>query len=174
MAFLISISSMTWKDNLSLNIARYKHSCGVLKAAYEKKIVVVAGGIDRFKKISNTVETLLVMEGGGGLMTLSDNNYWDYGPSLPMPLSDAASATTADQTGFFLFGGTSDNAATSVSIFKLGCSHAYDFQQGCTWTKIDHELHAPSAMGLAISMPSYPLGHRSYSNVRHCHQGEQS
>ncbi len=158
---------MTWEHELTLRTPRYKHACGVLKVGQEK-MVVAAAGIDQFEHPKKNVEVIVVHEGTPSFVTAS---HWDYGPNLPMALSDAASATNPEKTELFVIGGTTSNAEMSDSVHSLSCSHFHDnLQHGCSWTKIEFELNKPSTMGLALIFPANPM-HNPIT--KDCNKGEK-
>ncbi len=124
---------------------------------------MAAGGISEANDVLRNVETMLVTEDAGFAQ------HWQFGPSLPMPISDAASASTLDQRILFVIGGTVNNEA-GRSLFKFSCSDLENLQ--CSWTKIDYELKAPSTNGLAIMIPSIPMVTRGYQDAKHCAKGK--
>ncbi len=166
LAFSMNVSTMVWKQEAQLNAKRYRMACGVMRLGEKSgdKMVIAAGGTSDANKILSTVETLLVSENDAQFA-----GQWEFGPSLPMAISDGASTTASDQMELFIFGGTTSNSASSSDlIFKLSCSPNGD----CSWTKIATELRGPSSMGLVLRMPSTAMGLRKYNNSRDCGIGK--
>ncbi len=135
----------------SLNFARSKHTCAVLKdpVSATRRLVVAAGGKvgldeDGRDVLTDSVEILVLDD-------IDDEKTWQL-TTKPMPekIANAASAMTADQLQMLVFGGTTDILDEgSASVFVLECSDG-----SCnSWTKLDLELRAPSANGLAFNMP---------------------
>ena len=127
---------------------------------------MAAGGLDEHKVIFGHVETIMLTttEEEAGTVTLA--KYWETGPSLPIPLADAATAMTCDQMAMYIIGGSMFDDISS-SVFQLVCS---DIDQ-CTWTKMDYELKAPTKMGLALTMPQISMALRGFPNARDCLNG---
>ncbi len=162
-----NMSSMTWKIEPELNFHRWKHTCGVVQVGKER-IVVAAGGTDFQDNILASVETLLAKEDDNG--SISFDQHWELGPSLPMPLSDAASATTYGQQALYIIAGAMLYDGKSQSVLKFHCSNIDDIQ--CFWTKLDVELKSPSAMGLALVMPQKPMVPMQYPEAAECSEGK--
>ncbi len=159
----ISFKTMIWQAHAPLNADRHKHSCGVLKIqSSEEKLVVAVGGSNKGNNILNSMETLMVTENDE---VFADQ--WEFGPDPPVTIKDAASTTTAEKEELYIIGGTTKNG-NSDSILKFHCSHNV---LKCIWTIVDMELRAPSSRGLAIMMPSVPMGLRQYQNSRACDKG---
>ncbi len=142
-------------------MARSKHTCGILRVSLSEWIVVVAGGTGNVDNILKTVETLSVTD-----IDIDNNEQWEFGPQLPIPTSEAASAMSTDEQRLFVIGGTT-NIGRSDSIFRLHCSNIVQ----CSWTILDLELRMPSA-GLALVLPPTPMVSRGYANTRTCPEGK--
>ncbi len=160
------MSSLTWYRQASLDAARYRHSCGVIRFGDgDKMVVVAAGGIHLGYTILKKVELLVVNE------TTHFADYWVLGPNSPFPIVDAASATTSDQTGLFLIGGTADNINLNT-VLRFWC--LVDDIYGCVWTKVYHELKRPGAQGLALVMKaSSPMAIPESANIKDCTNGKK-
>ncbi len=161
---------MTWKLQPNLALRRFKHACGVLKLRHEdEKIIVVAGGTDDQNSILNKVELLSMHMDSNEELHFAGQ--WEFGPDMPVSLTNAASATTLHQHALYIIGGLT-NSEASKSVFKLTCLDTVYVE--CSWTKVDYELKIPTAMGVAIVMPEIPMVHRGYSNARNCHGKTES
>ncbi len=150
------IDKMTWTSLAQLKVARSNHICGVVRdsVAGSKKIVISAGGtIDlRDGRMTNTVELLTI-----GIDKNDHHSFaiiWRYGPFLPLPISNAASATTADHLKLYVMGGSirHDIGLDSSSMFQMQCANLQ-----CSWTKLDQELRNPSSQGIALALPFIPM-----------------
>ncbi len=161
-----------WTYGALLNTPRYKHVCGVLLFGDDENvnIIVAAGGMDAFGANLQTVEILLYSQD-----SLPEEDIlaegWQLGPSLPVPLSDAASVTTPDQKAFLVIGGNTDDGISCGSVFKLSCSLLDSFRE-CSWTKVEYELTPPSAKGLVVTLPASPMSDRRHPGARDCVKGE--
>ena len=160
---------MVWKSHPDLNIPRFKHACGAVRFG-NGSIIIIAGGIDNHNIAISNVETLRVLEAKDGEPHFAPG--WQFGPSLPMPLSDAASATTFDQKALFILGGSMIQDM-SQSVYRFSCPDSID-NDGCVWNTLDYELKRPSAMGLSLVLPQVPMVTRGYANARDCYQGNTS
>ncbi len=149
----VNISTMDWKEKVPLNIGRSNHACGVLiDLESQMKIAVTAGGTEN-GIMTNSVE---ILKAESEEQFHNSVRMWEFGPNLPDAMSDAASASTADQGTMFVIGGTtSNNDDGSTYVHMLQCA---DLQ--CQWTKLDRELIAPSSHGLAFLLPSIPMADR--------------
>ncbi len=159
------MSTLTWQRQANLDTRRFRHACGAIKLGGdgEKMVVVAAGGLNEGYSPLKKVELLVVNE----ISRFAD--YWELGPEVPVPIADAASATTADQTGLFLIGGTTDSFNLDT-VFRIVC--LADDIASCFWTKVDYELNTPGAQGLAlVIMPSRPLVPPGPVNNRDCTKG---
>ncbi len=161
----MNVSAMAWKIEADLNLQRLRHACGVLTVGNDK-MVVAAGGFDFQNDILGSVELLWASENHND--GLHFGQHWELGPSLPTPLADAASAATADQQALFIIGGARVYDKSNL-VLRFHCSGKGGHQ--CFWTKVDLELKAPSAMGLALAMPDIPMLSRKYSDARECREG---
>ncbi len=65
----------------------------------EKLVLIAAGGRDEYNNIISSVETLLVTKGSEDIFHFAQG--WESGPSMPVPLRDAASATSSDQKALY-------------------------------------------------------------------------
>ncbi len=161
--YSISFNSMEWSEHEEgLLYKRERHACGILRNG-DKKIVVVAGG-SNFDDYLSSVEILLVIEEATDTFALN----WEYGPDLPMPMTDAAGTTTSDQQSLYIIGGTMFLERSNY-VLKLVCSDVVEVN--CIWTKIDHELKAETAMGLALAMPQIQMSSRKHQNALDCSNG---
>ncbi len=158
--YTVNVSSTDWRLKSFMKIARSQCACGVLKDMFLTStiIVVAAGGQRNIDGLRiNSVE-LLIAE------SEEEFHYsypaWEFGPNLPLELSDSASATTADQGHMFVVGGISGNSVNSGPTKTLFEMHCLNMQ--CQWKKMDHELLTPSSYGLAFILPSLPMGKRHY------------
>ncbi len=147
-------------------MARLKHACGVLSYG-NKKLVVVAGGIDAYGDTNSNIETFVVTEITDSIFHFDEE--WKYGPSLPMLLSDAASATTSNQQALLLVGGHMIDHGVSQSVLKFTCSNIVDLE--CSWTKLDYELKPASVTGLTLTMTHIAMVEKGYSSGRECAKG---
>ncbi len=140
--------------------ARSKHACGMLKDSKWsfRKVVAVAGG-EFFSTIyTYTVELFWILETGNYI-----DPRWEFGPDLPMPLGDAASVTTADQSYMFVIGGMTDNDIRQELVHRLQC-----FDMQCSWKAIDHVAKSLTlSRGLAMGLPAIPMSHRNISKLPH-------
>ncbi len=151
---------------------RFKHVCGVLRTGLDttSMTVVVAGGKDQYDNIISSVETIMVTETSGDNIFLFAEG-WEPGPSLPVPLADAASIITSDQRSLVVIGGDGIDG-TSDKIFKLSCSaNSLNIESEslqCSWTKVDFELQISSKSAVAIAVPRIPMVPIEYLNGRDC------
>ncbi len=127
-------------------------------------VVIAAGGIAEIDPWTSNVEMLLVEEDGAVL-----GYRWFSGPSMPMPISDAVAVTTSNKQALYVFGGRTNQGALDGMpfVFKLQCS----ISMQCVWSKLDQEMSAPNAKGVALSLPSSPLVSRGYLNSTTCNLG---
>ncbi len=142
--------SLGWTERSSLTNARQKHVCGVIRDISHpkaKKIVMVAGGaLDDTLTPTNSVELLQ-----------ADNDdvssQWQIGPSLPITLLDASSATTSDQKFLYVVGGREielqQDQDPSTSIFMFYCDDSI-----CEWKRLCMELSFGTHLSLALTLPS--------------------
>ena len=176
------LTNSVWRSAGALIHSRHKHACGVLRVPSfgngTTSVVIVAGGTDAQNSIITSVEmvTLVNVEElvQSGMVLVKS---WDLGPTLPLPLSDAASTTTSDQKSMFVIGGATTVATErSQSVLKLSCSHGLDDDVSmlqCSWNAItDFELKTPSAKGLALTLPQFPIA-SSFDGVD-CAEGNTS
>ncbi len=163
LAWSISVSTIDWTAQASLSIGRHSHACGVLQADNKvgSKLVIAAGG-ENFEDILSSVETLLVNDND----TIMARN-WEVGPTLPIPLSDAA--TASHKSALYIIGGTTylDNSGL---VFRLHCFNL-DEAISCSWAKIEYEIKMPTTMGLALMIPSLPMTFKGFNNARDCDKG---
>ncbi len=124
-----------------LIIGRYEHICGVIQtdisnntSGSKKYVIVAAGGRTTSDHITNHVELLQVVEAENDSSALTFGNYWEAGPTLPVSLAGAASATTHDQSAIFVAGGmmfsVSNDILLSDSVFSFFCRTSGD---NCQW-----------------------------------------
>ena len=158
----VNLSTMKWKPLLALNKERHKHACGVFKMGNTRLIVAAGGSSIDNNDILDSVEFLEATETGDVPL----GGQFEFGPSMPMPIRDGASAMTSDQLALFVVGGTSINVNVE-SLFKLRCSDVQDVGK-CSWSKVGIELRLPTTRGLAIMMPPISIMSRQYPNAREC------
>ncbi len=180
---------MSWKEEAPLLFERFKHACGVVQLGNQVKLIVVAGGIGLDHKFNRHSEALKVTQNGDLLFA----DQWEAGPSLPITLTEAASAslttttttaattttttttTTSDhqkQGSLFIVG---ESAATlSTVILKLSCSmdslDLLDPADHCSWTRIDYELKSNSRWLVQV-LPQVPMVRRGILDARDCVEG---
>ncbi len=160
------MSAMAWKQQSNLTAERFRHTCGVLKNKDETKLIVVAaGGVNMQKTTIDSVDILSVTQGISNALQFEQG--WQEGQNLPMPLRDAASASTSGQKQLFLIGGTQDNNDISNFVLRLDCSE-YIVMDDCSWTVMDYELKTPSTQGLALELPQAPMIQHGYKDARDC------
>ena len=162
----IDLRTMVWKVEPALIYGKFKHVCGILKLGNDFKALIAAGGIGAFNNPTDNMETILVTDEEG-----IHSHHWEEGPSLPMRLSDSASATTSDQKAFFVIGGKGLDG-TSGSIMKLTCIFPTAVLQ-CSWTIVEFELPAPFSdhQAMALTMPQFPMPPRN--DGADCSKGKQ-
>ena len=151
-----------WVERASMSTARNGHSCGVLRGAgpEDRRIVVAVGGrayraIDEFF-LTDTVELLYT---NGPVFAPK----WQLGPSFPVPIDEAASATTSGGTRMFVAGGVTDwtfqldgSVQASSSVYYLQCPFLV-----CEWKTVELEPLNARIRGLAMIVPL--LNKRSFS-----------
>ncbi len=145
----LNVNTMSWREQLPLQIGRSKHVCGSIKdQTLAKLIVIAAGGQVLGGNLTTSVEMLV-----GDSEEQFHNSFlgWEPGPEMPLNLTEASSVTTADKTKMLVIGGKT-NIDLSSSIFQIQCQ---DLQ--CQWTKLDYNLFAPTSNGLAFMLPSIPM-----------------
>ncbi len=158
--YTVNVSSMDWRAKSFMKIGRSQCACGVLKDMFlTGTIIVVAAGGQRNTDGSriNSVELLIAESEKEFHYTYPA---WEFGPNLPLELSDSASATTADQGHMFVVGGISGNSVNSgptKTLFKIHC-----LNMQCQWKKMDSELLKPSSYGLAYMLPSIAMSKRQH------------
>ena len=143
--------------------ARSKHACGILDSNPSGSIIrlaVVAGGIISSDKITDTVEMAVLQLDHRFFSHQKGIVNWQSGPQMPLGVSSAAFATTADGQKFFVVGGDTELSffdSSSTAMFQMTCSNNLDSLPSCAWTKLDQELNSPSSKGIAMTLPSIPL-----------------
>ncbi len=145
---------MEWQEQAAMSTPRRRHACGTLISG-DKKVVIAAGGDTSQHAMTKTVE-ILVVEDDDRVFAQE----WEFGPDMPLPVSNAASSTTPNQRTLFVIGGktSQDYSQGSSAIFKIHCQQ--DLQ--CMWSKVEQELKMPSAKGLALMLPPIPMANRGY------------
>ncbi len=167
----IDLRTMAWKEEADRHETSERQTCGVVRFGKDgdgtrRWLVVVAGGRGELQSILNVVETLTVTK------EVEEYNFapdWEYGPSLPEKLMDAASATASDQTAFFIVGGATASV-DSQYVFQFSCSLTVAYAL-CSWSKVGYELKTTSTIGLAFALPSSPMVPRGYPDTQDCGKG---
>ena len=154
-------SNLGWikSPNAELANKRVGLSCGVLRTDDKYEIVVAAGGTSPpIVPTMDYVELLKVQD--GELIHAS----WETGPSLPMALAFAASATTQNRAQMFVAGGEAYNLLQKKdwscgqgkcqmdTIVSLKCSSVMD----CNWTThTEVQLSSPRSRLVAFVIPPF-------------------
>ncbi len=148
-----------WNGLGALRAGRCYHMCGVLEV-HSTKILVVAGGL----VLSPTETPLNSVE----LLEIRHQDWvdtvWIDGPSLPVALYEAASATTLDRSRLFIVGGQSHLTSSGQSVkhlskfvFHLQCQE--DVSSGgsysCEWAKNDVEQQRGVSEQFATVLPPF-------------------
>ncbi len=146
----------SWTNlNVPMLVARFHHSCGVIKSGLDRSIIVAAGGFveELFDNeiIIETIDHVEILEVvSEANIVLAD--HWEEGPRLPIKLAGAGSAATGDHTKLFLGGGkqTIGFSDYSESVFYLTCvNDGWD----CEWTKDNMELLYKRSYQVALVVP---------------------
>ncbi len=141
-----------WVERAPMSTSRERHGCGVLRDALspeERKIVVAAGGCNRNNhKQIQVLDSVELLHVNGPVIALQ----WVPGPTMPVPLCDAASANIVDGTRLFLASGILEFYGVpypkSQSVYYLQCRLTQ-----CQWTTVGLELHEPRYDAIAMVVP---------------------
>ncbi len=161
----MNLALMSGTAQASLHHGRAKHACGTIMSDKGDEMVVAAGGITEFSPSVDSVELLHVVEDEHPVLA----SHWVNGPSMPIPLIDAAGATASSRKAFYVFGGLTNQEDLNGTpfVFKLKCAT----KAQCVWAKLDQEMKAPNARGVALTLQSFPLVSPGYASSRNCSLG---
>ncbi len=150
----------SWLPLDSMLMERTQHTCGVLKVnggidgSSIVEIVVAAGGFNGLWDATDSVEFLILEEtdDGAGQSSASAAR-WSEGPTLPVLLTNAGSATADNQARMFVAGGFTDSPVQELSreVFSLHCDNVLS----CYWSKNDVELPAALYRPVVMVLPPF-------------------